>query len=452
MKLVDAIRLKKNTLLAFVGGGGKTTAMFQLARQFESPVIVTTTTHLAVEQSALADIHFALEEDAPFPDLVSAIMENHVILITGLPHPDGRLGSVPPDILIQLKAFVDQKKIPLLIEADGSRMLPIKAPAEKEPVIPGWVNAVVVVVGFSCLGALASDQTIHRFQNFSKITDIKMGNPITTSHIEKMFLHPDGGFKGIPETARRIVLLNQVDDDGTAKEAIILARSLVVGGYDAALVASLKPLEARGRQNVSGVLYCAEKIAGIILAAGGATRYGKPKSLLVWRGESLIRHVAKAALAAGLDPLIVVLGATVTEIKDVLGDLPVQFVENRDWETGQSSSLRVGVREAQKYQCGGAIILQADQPLVPVELLSREMELHATAIPSVVIPRVGDHPSSPVLFDKRYFGELLKIEGDQGGRALFSKFPNKWLVWETPLDLTDIDTPEDYQQLLDMDS
>lgn len=450
MKLVDAIRLKKNTLLAFVGGGGKTTAMFQLARQFESPVIVTTTTHLAVEQSALADIHFALEEDAIFPDLQSAIAENHVILITGLPHEDGRLGSIPPGILIQLKAFVDQKKIPLLIEADGSRKLPLKAPAESEPVIPGWVNTVVVVVGLSCLGALASDQTIHRFRNFSKITNIKAKEPITTRHIEKMLFNPAGGLKGIPETARRIVLLNQADDDASVQEAISLANR-VVAVYDAALVASLKPLKTRDRQNVSGVLHCAEKIAGIILAAGGATRYGKPKSLLSWRGESLIRHVAKTALAARLDPLIIVLGATIPEIKHVLDDLPVQFVENRDWETGQSSSLRIGIQKVNEFSCGGAIIMQADQPRVPVELLEGEIQLHAKKIPSIVIPWIEDHPSSPVLFDKKYFGELLKLEGDQGGRALFSKFPVKWLEWEKPSDLIDIDTPEEYQRLLDMD-
>ena len=72
IKLVDAIRLDKKTRLAIVGGGGKTTAMFQLARQFATPVIVTTTTHLGTEQGALADVHFALSDDAPFPDLDKA--------------------------------------------------------------------------------------------------------------------------------------------------------------------------------------------------------------------------------------------------------------------------------------------------------------------------------------------------------------------------------------------
>ena len=447
IKLVDAIRLDNKTRLGFVGGGGKTTAMFQLARQFPTPVIVTTTTHLGTEQSALADIHFALAEDAPFPDLEKAIRENQVILLTGEPHADDRLGSIPARILKQLKVFVDEWDMPLIIEADGSRKLPLKAPAEKEPVIPKWVNAVVVVVGLSSVGKPASEETIHRLTHFSMVSGIQLGESISFEHVEKMLLHPLGGLKGIPEGSRRIVLLNQAEDETLARDATVLAERLV-GVYDAALVASLKPVFI-GDDSAAGVKYCAERIAGIILAAGGASRYGQPKSLLVWQGETLIRRIAKTALAAGLNSVIVVLGATVEPIRNELSDLPVQFVVNPKWQEGQSSSLRVAIQRLQGHDCGGAIILQADQPRVPVILLRRIIERHAKNIPAIVIPRLDGHPSSPVLFDQRYFTDLAGIEGDKGGRALFGKFPTQWLDWDVPEDLMDIDTPEDYRRLLE---
>lgn len=449
IKIVDSIRLEKNTRLAFVGGGGKTTAMFQLARQFETPVIVTTTTHLAIDQGRLADVHFILTEDAPFPELEQAIHEHQVVLLTGEPHADERLGSIPSHILTQLKSFADEHGIPVLIEADGSRKLPIKAPAEKEPVIPDWVNVVCVVVGLSSVGVPASVDTVHRFAEFSMISGVRSGETILFEHIEKMLLHPLGGLKAIPEGARRIVLLNQADDKMLVREAIVLADRLV-GVYDSALVASLNPVNTN-EHAVSGVKYCAERIAGIVLAAGGASRYGQPKSLLVWQGETLIRRIAKTALTAGLDPVVVVLGATVKPIRDELSDLPVQFLVNQDWEKGQSSSLRVAIEGLAGHDCGGAIMLQADQPRVPITLLHHAIEKHAENIPAIVVPRVNGHPSSPVLFDRRYFNDLLLIEGDQGGRALFSKYPKLWLDWSVPTDIMDIDTQEDYEQLLEMD-
>lgn len=443
MKFVDAVRMEKGTRLAIVGGGGKTTAMFQLAHQFETPVIVTTTTHLGTEQGALADVHFALRDGAVLPDMERVIRDHQVVLVTGEPHSDERLGSTPPEILLQLKVFADEKTIPLLIEADGSRKLPIKAPAEKEPVIPDWVNTVMVVVGLSSVGMIASEQTIHRFSHFSAITGLPQGEQIGVHAIEKMLVHSSGGLKRIPKGAKRIALLNQADDDDLVMAASALAERLI-GVYDTALVASLKESDA-------GVKYCAERIAGVVLAAGGASRYGEPKALLEWHREPLVRHVAIKALEAGLKPVVVVIGAVIEPIRDALVDLPVVFVENPGWEKGQSTSLRVAMNALEGFACGGAVMLQADQPRVPVALLRQLIELHAKDISTIVIPRVEGHPSSPVLFDRQYFKILTTIEGDKGGRALFEKYRKQWLEWRTAEDLMDIDTPKDYARLLKMD-
>jgi probable selenium-dependent hydroxylase accessory protein YqeC len=190
MKLIDAIRLDEYSTIAFVGAGGKTTAMFQLARQSDKPVLVTTTTHLAVEQAGRADMHYALEEGEGLPDLSAAIKKHRVILVTGLAHADGRLGSPPASVLEDLKEFADERGYPLLIEADGSRKLPIKSPAENEPVIPVWVDAVAIVVGLSCLGRPASQEVIHRFSQFSAVAGILEGEIIDLIHLEKMLLHP----------------------------------------------------------------------------------------------------------------------------------------------------------------------------------------------------------------------------------------------------------------------
>lgn len=448
MKLIHALRVDLHSRVAFVGGGGKTTAMFQLARQFGTSVLVASTTHLGVEQAALADVHYAVGEADTLPNLTASLARNRVILVTGLPHEDGRLGAVPPDCLEELHEFAEREGLPLLVEADGSRRLPIKAPGTNEPVIPIWVNTVVVVAGLSSLGKPAGDHVIHRFAQFARITGIENGESISVPHIEKMLISQEGGLKGVPPSAKKIVLLNQADDEDLVQQAISLAKRLS-RTYDAVLVASLKPpVESRSEGRVT---YVSEKIAGIVLAAGGARRYGKAKSLLLWKEEPLIRHVVRTALGAGLAPVVVVVGATIQPIEEALSGLPVSFAENAAWRTGQSSSMRIGIQEIQKHLVGGALILQADQPLVPVHLVRQAIDLHAGNLLSNVVPWVDQHPSSPVLFDRAYFPALLEVQGDQGGRALFAKYPFVRLAWDKKTDLMDIDTPEDYQRLLRMD-
>lgn len=445
MKIIDAVRLKKNDRLAFVGSGGKTSAMFRLARQYHAPILVTTTTHLAVEEGRLADVHLELGPDDPLPDLVAAFGSGQVVLVTGLAHTDGRLGSVRDLVLNGLREYADREGIPLLIEADGSRKLPIKAPATNEPVIPEWATTVIVSVGLSCLGIPANDENVHRFPFFAKITEVETGHPLTTQIIEKMLIHPEGGLKGIPNGARRIALLNQAEGEERLTQAISLAKRLTAV-YDVALVTSFH--QAKGENDT---LYCSEPTAGIILAGGSAKRFGEPKSLLKWKGNAIIRHVAETALAAGLEPLIVVLGATVEPIQVALTGLNVNYVLNSDWESGQSSSLRAGMRYVLQSRCGSCIILQADQPRVPKDLLESAKDIHARNILHNIVPQVDGHPSSPVLFDREYFPALMDIQGDQGGRAILSKYPFEWLVWEKADDLMDIDIPEDYGRLLETD-
>jgi probable selenium-dependent hydroxylase accessory protein YqeC len=294
----------------------------------------------------LADVHFALADDAVLPDLASAIAERKVVLVSGEAHTDERLGSTPAHILTQLRDFASDMGIPLLIEADGSRKLPVKSPGENEPVIPKWVNAVMVVVGLSCIGMPGTEDTIHRFAHFADITGITRGEEINFKHIEKMLVDLQGGLKRVPDGAKKIVLLNQADSDVLAEDASMLADRLT-GVYDAAVVASLK-------NDWGGVKYCAERIAGIVLAAGGASRYGQPKAMLEWKGEPLVRHAVNSAISAGLEPVIVVVGATVAPVRNALADLPVEFVENPAWKKGQSGSLRVAISALMETTCAGS--------------------------------------------------------------------------------------------------
>jgi molybdenum cofactor cytidylyltransferase len=218
--------------------------------------------------------------------------------------------------------------------------------------------------------------------------------------------------------------------------------------YDAVVIASLEPRRMFRQDDYSCHL---EQTAGIILAAGGSTRFGQPKPLLDFNGKPFVRVIAENALSAGLNPVIVVTGSHVNEVKQAVDGLQVQVVNNPEWESGQSTSIRAGITSL-PAKCGGAIFLLSDQPQVTVEVIRSLAEIHSRDLPSVLAPYVDDRRANPVLFDRETFGALLKLEADQGGRAIFSKFSPSYMEWADERLLMDVDTPGDYHRLLESEN
>jgi molybdenum cofactor cytidylyltransferase len=192
-----------------------------------------------------------------------------------------------------------------------------------------------------------------------------------------------------------------------------------------------------------------EGIAGIILAAGASTRFGKPKQLLDYKGETFIRTIAKTALAVKLFPVVVVIGAVSDPITKVIGDLEVEVVHNKDWEAGQSTSLKVGVNIIQG-RCSAAIFLMSDMPQVTPELLNRMKNIYVQEHVPVIVPMVNGQRTNPVLFSEVCFNDLLSIQGDQGGRAIFDRYPIRWLDVDDPRLLIDVDDGDSYKRLVNI--
>lgn len=190
------------------------------------------------------------------------------------------------------------------------------------------------------------------------------------------------------------------------------------------------------------------RIAAVILAAGASTRFGQSKQLLDWEGVPLLAHVADVALAAGLDPVIVVLGCQARAARAALGQRPVQTVMNWRWEMGMSTAVQVGLAvlppEAQ-----AALFLQCDQPLVTPALLQALATRFEETNAPIVRPTHAGQPGTPVLFARRLFPELAAVTGDEGGRSLVARHPEDVATVEIvdPDALTDIDTPADYERL-----
>lgn len=192
------------------------------------------------------------------------------------------------------------------------------------------------------------------------------------------------------------------------------------------------------------------KIGLIILAAGAATRMGRPKQLLSYQGRSLILHAVEVALASLCQPIIVVLGAYAEQIKPELMLKAVQVVENSQWQEGMSSSIRAGISMLLKTnsKLDAVIISLADQPLVSPQIFNQLIQSYQETQKVIVASKYNETTGVPALFSKALFPELMQLEGDKGAKALIQKYLETGVILLIPEAAIDIDTPDDYKQLL----
>ena len=241
--LSQALRLSSISAVAFVGAGGKTSAMFQAAKDLGN-AILTTTTHIGDWQTAGADKHIVWNISDLMPGM-DDISGQGIILITGLHDVNShRYSGLSLDQMEKLYQYAGYHDLPLLIEADGSRQISIKAPGENEPVIPEFTNLVVVTAGLSCLGKKLTRESVFRMEKFSDLTGLHENEIITTSILAELLIHPLGGLKNIPYSARRSALLNQADNVNIQSLANETAE-LLVPVYDSVIISSLLPLPAK---------------------------------------------------------------------------------------------------------------------------------------------------------------------------------------------------------------
>lgn len=163
-----------------------------------------------------------------------------------------------------------------------------------------------------------------------------------------------------------------------------------------------------------------KKIAAVILAAGGSTRFGSPKQLAQWRGKTFLAHVVDTALASSVAGVWVVLGASASACQRELAARPVEIVLNPAWAQGQSTSLKAGLA-ALPSDISAALFPLVDQPLVKVTTLTALMERYQHTHAPLVWPEYEGQRGNPVLFDRSLFPEMAQVTGDTGARPILKR-------------------------------
>ena len=186
-------------------------------------------------------------------------------------------------------------------------------------------------------------------------------------------------------------------------------------------------------------------VAGVLLAAGEGSRFGRPKALVELDGQTLAARGVAMLRAGGADPVLIVTGAAAVDLPP---GYQVRTVPNPEWRTGMGSSLRAALRALagpQDPPVDAAVVALADQPLVGAAAVARLIAAHRSGA-GVAVAAYGGQPRNPVLLAREHWPEVIALAaGDQGARAFLRARPDVVTLVECgdtgrP---DDIDTPAD---------
>jgi molybdenum cofactor cytidylyltransferase len=188
-------------------------------------------------------------------------------------------------------------------------------------------------------------------------------------------------------------------------------------------------------------------VAAVVLAAGSSTRMGQNKLLLDLGGETVVRRAVRAAIEAGLHPVVVVLGHEADRVGAELEGLPCRTVVNPRHAEGAATSLGAGVAVVPEGAAALVVIL-ADMPFVTAAMLRTMAERHHATGAPVVVSRYGDVEAPPTLFDRRVFPELTAMDGDRCAQPVARRHraEGAFVIWPAEA-LQDLDVAADYEQV-----
>lgn len=243
MELYRALGVVSGDVVAFVGAGGKSSAIFQAAAELKEAgvkVLAVPTTKMLVSEAEGIGPIFTGEDEATLRAEVERALNDEDAAVAGSSMlSKGRIGGVEAAMVPTLAP----KDGVTLVEADGSRRRPLKGTAAHEPLLPQGVTLVVAVGGIDALGQTVDEEHVHRPEVFAEIARVGLGHTITPAAFARALL---AGLQNAPEGARRAALLAGVVPGRGMASASTVARELWRGGVRRVVSSSL-PKESPGR-------------------------------------------------------------------------------------------------------------------------------------------------------------------------------------------------------------
>ena len=227
--LTSALGLRLKEHVAMVGGGGKTSLMFALARELRltgQQVVVSTTTNVSHREANQSPSVFLAPFCTLWHDEVKQVLNEHGLVFIGSNELEsGKVEGIRPKIVDTI--FQDPMLDYLIVEADGAAGRPVKAPADHEPVIPSSATVVVALMGLEAIGKKLEEETVFRPGRFERVTGLAQRGKLTPEVLSLLFFSPKGLFKDCPHSAKRVAFLNKLDLLGDELKAQELANMIL---------------------------------------------------------------------------------------------------------------------------------------------------------------------------------------------------------------------------------
>lgn len=192
------------------------------------------------------------------------------------------------------------------------------------------------------------------------------------------------------------------------------------------------------------------KLAILIMAAGSSSRMGSIKQLLKIDGKTLLEKGIQTSKKITNGPILCVLGAHAETIKKEVTFNNIHLVINKEYASGLSSSIQSGIEYLQKKQLSfdGILILLADQPAIQPSYYQEMKTLFSANPQNIIASAYETKMGVPAIFPKKYLSEIMQIRGDKGAQEFIQLNKLEVLSPKIPVNLFDLDTPEDYDSYL----
>ncbi len=441
MNLQQAFDIVRGDVVAFIGGGGKTSTLLNLGHELAEAgwrVTATTTTQIEADQLQLFPHAITLAKGAV---AISSALNQHRFVFLHDEIRDNHVYGPPTDYISRLLDSVDSDV--LLIEADNARGLPLKAPYDHEPVIPPETSLVVPIASLSVLGQVLDEDHVYNAQAIVERYGFGVGARVKSPWVAQVLRDEELGLRGVPDKARVIALLNQAPAQGYLRGrarliARLVLRSQRVQGVAIGSVRSANPISEVQRS-----------IGAIVLAAGMSKRMGQHKILMPWTShKTIIEQIIEQLVLAHVDNITVVTGHRAGEVRKLATRMGVDVVHNANYQTGEMlSSLKAGL-EAMPAHISAAMVVLGDQPRIQPRVINQVMMAYAEGKGKIVAPSFQMRRGHPILIDRRFWSEILSLPDDGAPRDVINKHSDQiaYINVDTDSVLHDVDTPEDYNQ------
>ena len=185
------------------------------------------------------------------------------------------------------------------------------------------------------------------------------------------------------------------------------------------------------------------KTAILILAAGSSSRMGEPKQLLPFKQTTLLGSIIQQAKKSLATDVFCILGANAGAVKKSISSYTIETIYNPNFKEGLSASIIIGIQFLIPKNYDSVLIMLADQPKITTNYLNKLLKVAEENPTKIIASNYEKSIGVPAIFPKKYYAKLLELSGDKGAKKLLQKLSLD-IVSVKSIDLTDIDTKEDY--------